>query len=136
RTLGLGYANFGAMAMQAGIAYDSDEARTLCGALTAVLTGRAYRMSALMAAEHGPFPGFKPDRDNMLRVIRNHRRAAHGVSRDAKEWEDLTIRPVPIDHGIFKAGRINIANADDLLIRATVSWDEALALGEKHGYRN
>src|SRR5690606_2025253 len=60
RTLGLGYANFGAMAMQAGIAYDSDEARALCGAITAILTGRAYRMSALMAAEHGPFPGFAP----------------------------------------------------------------------------
>jgi ribonucleoside-diphosphate reductase alpha chain len=136
RTLGLGYANFGAMAMQAGIAYDSDEARALCGAITAILTGRAYRMSALMAAEHGPFPGFGPDRDNMLRVIRNHRRAARGVSRDAAEWEDLTIRPVPIDHALFAAGRINVANADDLLIRAEVSWDEALSLGERHGYRN
>ncbi len=135
RTLGLGYANIGAMLMQGGVAYDSDEARAVCGALTAILTGRSYRMSALMAGEHGPFPGYKDNRAHMLRVIRNHRRAAHGVERDAKEWEDLTIRPVPIDHAIF-AGGINIANAPDLLKRATGAWDDALKLGESHGYRN
>ncbi|MEM1424204.1 MAG: adenosylcobalamin-dependent ribonucleoside-diphosphate reductase, partial [Planctomycetota bacterium] len=89
RTLGLGYANIGAMLMRAGIPYDSDEARALCGCLTAILTGRSYRQSALMAREHGAFSGYKANQDHMLRVIRNHRRAAHGVDRAAKEWEEL-----------------------------------------------
>ncbi|GJQ29842.1 MAG: vitamin B12-dependent ribonucleotide reductase [Phycisphaerae bacterium] len=138
RTLGLGYANLGAMLMQAGIAYDSDEARAVCAVLTAILTGRSYRMSALMAEQLGAFPGFAADRDNMLRVIRNHRRAAHGVRRDAPEWEGLhpATRPVPIDHTIIRAGRVTIRNMGDLLVRATGAWDDALALGEKHGYRN
>jgi ribonucleoside-diphosphate reductase alpha chain len=142
RTLGLGYANLGAMLMQAGIPYDSDEARQVCSMLSAILTGRSYRMSALMAGEHGPFPGSKDrggeDAKNMLRVIRNHRRAAQGVARDAAEWEGLNehTRPVPIDHALVKAGRVKIANADDLLIRSVSAWDDALMLGEKHGYRN
>ncbi|MBM4112405.1 MAG: vitamin B12-dependent ribonucleotide reductase, partial [Phycisphaerae bacterium] len=80
RTLGLGYANLGAMLMQAGIPYDSDEGRALCGALTAILTGRSYAASALLAAEHGAFAGYLENREAMLRVIRNHRRAAHGIS--------------------------------------------------------
>ncbi len=138
RTLGLGYANLGAMLMQAGIPYDSEESRALCAMLTSILTGRSYRMSAAMAGEHGPFPGYGPERENMLRVIRNHRRAAHGVARDASEWEGLNprTRPVPIDHGLVRDGRVNIANADDLLIRSGAAWDEALALGEQHGFRN
>jgi ribonucleoside-diphosphate reductase alpha chain len=136
RTLGLGFANLGAMAMQAGIPYDSDEARAVCACLSAILTGRSYRQSALMAGEHGPFPGFEADRDNMLRVIRNHRRAAHGVERDAQEWEGLRVRPVPIDRELCAGGTINIANADTLAERAARAWDDALAFGERHGYRN
>ena len=99
RTLGLGYANLGAMLMRAGIPYDSDEARTVCGMLTSILTGRSYRMSAVMAGEHGPFAGFRKNRNEMLRVMRNHRRAARGLERSSDEWEEgLKIRPVPIDH--------------------------------------
>jgi ribonucleoside-diphosphate reductase alpha chain len=136
RTLGLGYANLGAMLMQAGIPYDSDEGRAVCATLTAILTGRSYRMSALMAGEHGAFPGYHSDKDNMLRVIRNHRLAAMGEARSSKKYESLKITPVPTDHEIFKAGKVNIANAKDLLTHSVKAWDDALALGEKHGYRN
>jgi len=136
RTLGLGYANLGAMLMQAGVAYDSDEGRAVCGALTAILTGRSYRMSALLAGEHGPFAGFDDDRENMLRVVRNHRRAAHGVGRDSGEYEGLSIAPVPINHELFRERRVRLDGAMDLLHRATVVWDEALALGMQHGFRN
>jgi ribonucleoside-diphosphate reductase alpha chain len=136
RTLGLGYANLGAMLMQAGIPYDSDEARAVCACLSAILTGRSYRMSAVMAAQLGAFPGYAADKANMLRVIRNHRHAAHGVERTSTKYENLRIRPVPIDHGLVKSGRVNLANAKDLLSHSTKAWDEALALGEKHGYRN
>jgi ribonucleoside-diphosphate reductase alpha chain len=136
RTLGLGYANLGAMLMQAGIPYDSDEARAVCATLTAILTGRSYRMSALMAKEHGPFPGYAADKENMLRVIRNHRLAAHGEGRQSAKYENLTIRPVPIDHTLIKAGKVNIANAKALLSHAVLAWDDALAEGVRHGYRN
>jgi ribonucleoside-diphosphate reductase alpha chain len=136
RTLGLGYANLGAMLMQAGIPYDSEDARAICGALTAILTGRSYAMSAQMAGELTPFPGFAKNRDAMMRVIRNHRRAAYGVPRDSDAYETLLIKPVPIDHERFKSGGMNLANAMDLLDRATQSWDDALELGVKYGYRN
>ena len=138
RTLGLGYANLGAMLMQAGIAYDSDEGRAVCGVLSSILTGRSYRMSAQLAKELGAFNGFDADKPNMLRVIRNHRRAAHGEVRTSSDWEKLNAktRPVPINHALFKAGKIPLSNASDILSRATIAWDEALALGEKHGYRN
>ena len=136
RTLGLGYANLGAMLMQAGIAYDSDEARAVCSTLSAILTGRSYRMSALMAKEHGPFPGYSADKQNMLRVIRNHRLAAHGEARDSGKYENLKIRPVPIDHAIIKSGKIRLSNVDALAKHSMQAWDDALALGEKHGYRN
>ena len=136
RTLGLGYANFGALAMQAGIPYDSEEARALCACLTAILTGRSYRMSAQMAAQLGAFPGYEPERENMLRVIRNHRLAAHGVPREAANFENLRIPPVPIDHELINDGRVNISNSDDLLDRSVRAWDEALNLGEKYGFRN
>ncbi|MFI4897218.1 MAG: adenosylcobalamin-dependent ribonucleoside-diphosphate reductase [Phycisphaerales bacterium JB059] len=136
RTLGLGYANLGAMLMQAGIPYDSEEGRAVCACLTAILTGRAYRQSAMMAKEHGPFPGYADDKENMLRVIRNHRRAAQGVSRESSEYEGLRIRPVPIDHGLIRGGRVNVKNCEDLLHHATTAWDDALSLGERHGFRN
>ena len=95
RTLGLGYANLGAMLMQAGIPYDSEEGRAICACLSAILTGRSYRMSAEMAGEHGPFAGYEDDKENMLRVIRNHRLAAHGEARDSAKYENLRITPVP-----------------------------------------
>jgi ribonucleoside-diphosphate reductase alpha chain len=138
RTLGLGYANLGAMLMQAGLAYDSDEGRAICAMLTAILTGRSYRMSALIAQEQGPFPGYDADKGNMLRVIRNHRLAAHGVSRESERYESLKIRPVPIDHRLVSTSpaRMGVSNASDLLSRSTAAWDDALSFGEKHGYRN
>ncbi|MBX9738007.1 MAG: adenosylcobalamin-dependent ribonucleoside-diphosphate reductase, partial [Phycisphaerales bacterium] len=138
RTLGLGYANLGSVLMQAGIAYDSDEARALAGSFSAVLTGRSYRMSALMAKEHGPFAGYEADRENMLRVIRNHRRAAMGVARASDQWETLNpmTRPVPIDHDVMKSPRVLVANSRGILQRAIDAWDDALEEGIKHGYRN
>jgi ribonucleoside-diphosphate reductase alpha chain len=136
RTLGLGYANLGAMLMQAGIPYDSPAGRAICGALTAMLTGRSYATSAEMAAELGAFAEFTKNRAPMLRVIRNHRRAAHGVARKSGEYEELDVAPVPIDHDLYRRHDVHIANADEILLAATKSWDDALHLGEKHGYRN
>ncbi|MFG0258701.1 MAG: adenosylcobalamin-dependent ribonucleoside-diphosphate reductase [Phycisphaerales bacterium JB043] len=137
RTLGLGYANLGAMLMQAGIAYDSEEGRAICGVISSVLTGRSYRMSALMAGEHGPFRGFHRNRESMMRVMRNHARAARGVSRQAQGedgYEQLRVKPVPIDHEVARG--VAMTNAEELLERAVVAWDDALAYGEQHGYRN
>ncbi len=136
RTLGLGYANLGAMLMQAGIPYDSDEGRAICACLTGILTGRSYRMSAEMAGEHGPFAGYEDDKENMLRVIRNHRLAAHGEARDSGKYENLRITPVPIDHELIEGGRVPLANARALLTHATKAWDDAYTLGSRHGYRN
>ena len=95
RTLGLGFANIGGMLMAAGYSYDSDEARALCGAISAIMTGRSYATSAELAAEAGPFPLYQDNADHMLRVMRNHRRAAYG---EAEGYEDLTVLPVPLDH--------------------------------------
>jgi len=125
RTLGLGYANIGGLLMNMGYGYDSPEGRALCGALTAIMTGVAYATSAEMAGELGPFAGFKRNRDHMLRVIRNHRNAAYGATEG---YEELAVKPVPLD----------LANCPEakLVDLAMASWDEALKLGEKHGYRN
>ncbi|MBL6779031.1 MAG: vitamin B12-dependent ribonucleotide reductase [Rhodobacteraceae bacterium] len=125
RTLGLGYANIGGLLMNMGLGYDSDEGRALCGALTAIMTGVSYATSAEMAGELGPFPGYAKNKAHMLRVIRNHRNAAAG---NAEGYEGLAIKPVPLDY----------ANCpdQDLVMLAQSSWDEALALGEKHGFRN
>ncbi|MCW5941312.1 MAG: adenosylcobalamin-dependent ribonucleoside-diphosphate reductase [Fimbriimonadaceae bacterium] len=125
RTLGLGYANLGALLMQMAVPYDSGRARAVSGALTAILGGEAYATSAEMAREHGPFPGYRRNADSMLRVIRNHRRAAYDARPD--EYEGLTIRPVGIEAA---------ACPDELLVAARKSWDRALRLGEDHGYRN
>ncbi|GGF17988.1 ribonucleotide-diphosphate reductase subunit alpha [Aliidongia dinghuensis] len=125
RTLGLGYANLGGLLMAAGYGYDSEEGRSICAAISAVMTGIAYRTSAEMAKELGPFPGFAKNRDAMLRVIRNHRRAAHGA---VDGYEGLTVKPVP-----FEAAQCPDAA---LATAAARAWDEALALGEAHGYRN
>lgn len=130
RTLGLGYANIGGLLMTMGLGYDSDEGRALAGALTAVMTGVAYATSAEMAGELGPFPGYKKNAGHMLRVIRNHRTAAHGL---AQGYEGLQVTPVPLDHATLeRLGGSSVTLAE----RAKASWDEALALGEKHGYRN
>ena len=136
RTLGLGFANLGAMLMQAGIPYDSEEGRAVGAAISSILTGRSYAVSAEMAAEHGPFDGFADNSKEMLRVIRNHQRAAQGVTRDSGEYEKLRVAPVPIKHDLFLEGSINIENAGDILGRAVQAWNEAMDLGERHGYRN
>ena len=136
RTLGLGYANLGAMLMQAGIPYDSDEGRAVCACVTSIMGGRSYRMSAELAAEHGAFDGFKADRKNMLRVIRNHRLAAHGERRNSPQYEKLNIRPEPIDHALMRSGSLRVSNAGDMLDRAVRVWDEAYELGMRHGFRN
>jgi ribonucleoside-diphosphate reductase alpha chain len=136
RTLGLGFANLGAMLMQAGIAYDSEAGRAVCGALTATLTGRSYAVSAEMAAELGAFDGYEENSEDMLRVIRNHRRAANGITRDSGEYEKLKVAPVPINHSLFLDDSINITNAGALLGRAVQAWDEAIELGTNNGFRN
>jgi ribonucleoside-diphosphate reductase alpha chain len=136
RTLGLGFANLGAMLMQAGIPYDSEAGRALCGTISAILTGRSYATSARMAEALGPFGGFDENREGMLRVIRNHRRAAYGVPRTSDEYETLPIRPVPIDHSLFQEDRLHVANARALLDHARRAWDDALTWGERYGFRN
>ncbi|GGG12767.1 vitamin B12-dependent ribonucleotide reductase [Pontibacter amylolyticus] len=124
RTIGLGYANLGALLMVQGLAYDSDEARTVAAALTAIMTGTSYATSAEMAAELGAFPKYKPNAEAMLRVIRNHRAAAHNTP---EAYEGLSIPAQPLDPALCP---------DYLLQAACAAWDEALELGQKHGYRN
>ncbi|MCV6598120.1 MAG: vitamin B12-dependent ribonucleotide reductase, partial [Mangrovicoccus sp.] len=125
RTLGLGYANIGGLLMNMGLSYDSAEGRAFCGAVTAAMTGTAYATSVEMAGELGAFPGYEKNAAHMLRVIRNHRRAAHGAREG---YESLNVAPVPFD----------AANCPDAVLAglARSSWDEALKLGEAHGYRN
>jgi ribonucleoside-diphosphate reductase alpha chain len=123
RTLGLGYANLGSLLMRQRIPYDSDEGRAIAGALTAILTGYSYATSAELAGVVGPFPRFLENRDSMLRVIRNHRRAAYG----ADDYEDVTSEVMAIDPSLCP---------DDLLEAARDSWDRALESGQKQGYRN
>ncbi len=123
RTLGLGYANLGSMLMVMGIPYDSEEARGIAGAITAIMTGTAYRTSAEMAGILGAFAKFEENREHMLRVMRNHRLAAY----DADEYENLSIRPQGIKAKYCP---------DNLLKAAIKAWDEAVQLGEKYGYRN
>ncbi len=102
RTLGLGYANIGGLLMSSGIPYDSDAGRAICGALTAIMTGISYKTSAEMAKELGPFAGYKKNREHMLRVIRNHRRAAHG---EKTGYEKIAQPPVRLDHAALR-GRL------------------------------
>ena len=125
RTLGLGYANIGGLLMTMGLGYDSDEGRALAGALTAIMTGASYATSAEIARELGPFQGYKKNSAHMLRVIRNHRRAAHG---ETSGYEEMNVPPVPLDHENCPDGRLV-----DLAARM---WDDALDLGMEHGYRN
>jgi ribonucleoside-diphosphate reductase alpha chain len=125
RTLGLGYANIGALLMVMGIPYDSKKGRAIAGSLTAVLCGDSYRCSAEMAGELGAFPKYEENKDHMLKVIRNHRRASYNAPVD--EYEALSITPMGID---------KTECPSELLKAAQTSWDEALTLGEKHGFRN
>jgi ribonucleoside-diphosphate reductase alpha chain len=110
RQLGLGYANLGALLMARGLPYDSDGGRAWAGAITALMTGQAYRTSARIAEAMGPFEGYEPNADAMLRVMRKHRAAADEIDGDA----------VP----------------EAVLSAAKQSWDDAIAFGAKHGYRN
>ena len=125
RTLGLGYANLGTVLMRQGIPYDSPKALAICGAITSIMTGESYSASAEMAAELWPFPGYAKNRDHMLRVIRNHRRASYNTSQE--EYEGLTIVPVGIQPEHCPP---------DMLIAARRAWDRALELGTAYGYRN
>jgi ribonucleoside-diphosphate reductase alpha chain len=125
RTLGLGYANIGSLLMRLGIPYDSARGRAICSALTAIMTGEAYATSAEMAAELGAFPGFDDNRENMLRVVANHRRAAYDAPAEA--YDGLTVLPTGLAADLAPS---------DLLAAARDAWDRALELGTKYGYRN
>jgi ribonucleoside-diphosphate reductase alpha chain len=125
RTLGLGYANLGALLMQMGYAYDSPIGFAITGALTAILGGGSYATSAEIAGELSPFPRYEANRESMLRVIRNHRRAAYCAPRH--EYEGLSVPPVGIDSAVCPP---------DMLAAARESWDRASELGERNGFRN
>ena len=125
RTLGLGYANLGAMLMVCGIPYHSNRGNAITGAITAIMTGTCYKTSAEMAKELKPFPNYKTNKESMLRVIRNHRRAAYNV--DEREYEGLEVKPVGIDSSHCPAY---------LHTAAKKAWDDALKLGKRHGFRN
>ncbi len=125
RTLGLGYANIGSLLMRMGIPYDDNRASAICGALTSVLGGISYATSAEMASIKGPFPRYEHNKDNMQRVIRNHRRAAY--KKPDEDYEGLTVKPKGIDSNYCP---------EYLLSAARHSWDLAVDLGEKNGFRN
>jgi ribonucleoside-diphosphate reductase alpha chain len=133
RTLGLGYANLGGLLMTMGIPYDSAQGRAIGGALAAIMTGGAYATSAEMASELGTFPEYHNNRESMLRVIRNHRRASadiynrHSAHQEMGPYEGLSILPVGLD-------LTNLPG--NLGLSAIEAWDDALARGEEHGYRN
>ncbi len=125
RTLGLGFANIGGLLMTKGLSYDSDQGRAICGTITAIMTGVSYATSAEMAKELGPFPGYKKNREHVLRVLRNHKRAALG---ETSGYEGLSIDPVALDHG----------NTPDksMVERACAAWEKAVTLAKEHGLRN
>ena len=125
RTLGLGYANIGGLLMSWGIPYDSDQGRSICAALTSIMTGISYATSAEIAGELGAFPKYKESAESMLRVIRNHKRASEGKTRG---YEELSINPVPLMSHDCPDQRLIDAAKD--------AWLKALSLGEKNGYRN
>jgi ribonucleoside-diphosphate reductase alpha chain len=124
RTLGLGYANLGSMLMVSGIAYDSEDARGIAGAITAIMTGVAYKTSAELAENLGTFKRYEENKNHMLRVMRNHRAAAYDAM-DA--YDGIEIKPQGI----------NAKYCPDYLLKAaTKAWDDAVMMGEKFGYRN
>ncbi len=125
RTLGLGFANIGGFLMISGIPYDSHEGRSICATVSAIMTGIAYATSAEMASELGPFAGYAKNADSMLRVMKNHRRAAYGA---VVGYEGVRTAPVPLNEGDLKDKSLAAASRR--------AWDLAVELGEKHGYRN
>lgn len=125
RSLGLGYANLGTVLMTLGIPYDSQDAQAIAGALTAIMTGEAYAASAEIASATSSFPAYERNKRHMLRVIRNHRRAAYNAPAD--EYEGLSITPMGIDPTVCPPY---------LLEAAKEAWDRAIALGERFGFRN
>ncbi|MDA0357489.1 MAG: vitamin B12-dependent ribonucleotide reductase [Proteobacteria bacterium] len=125
RTLGLGFANIGGLLMAEGHSYDSPEGRAICGSISAIMTGIAYATSAEIASEVGAFPNYKKNAKHMLRVMNNHRLAAHGKTSG---YEGLQILPVPLD--------IKSCPDQTLPAAAKAAWDKAIDLGKKHGYRN
>ncbi|UCD65028.1 MAG: vitamin B12-dependent ribonucleotide reductase [Candidatus Zixiibacteriota bacterium] len=125
RTLGLGFANLGTLLMRLGVPYDSPEGYAWCGALASLLTGEAYVTSSEMARELGPFTAYYRNREHMLRVIRNHRRAAYNA--DKSEYEGLTIKPQGINPNYIP---------EELVSAVRLVWDRALDLGEVYGFRN
>src|SRR6185312_9447248 len=125
RTLGLGYANLGTLLMRMGLPYDSEEGYGWCAAINALMTGSAYRPSAEMAQQLGPFARFEANREPMLRVIRNHRRAAYAA--DPSEYEGLTVKPVTHAPTLF---------TQETWALARRMWDDALSIGEVAGFRN
>ena len=127
RTLGLGYANLGALLMSCGLPYDSNEGRAIAGAVTAILTGVAYRTSSELAGELGTFPVYDRNKRHMLRVIRNHARAAEGPLVPLGDFEGLHTDPQVLDPGYTPGEFYQLACS---------VWNEALEGGKKHGYRN
>jgi ribonucleoside-diphosphate reductase alpha chain len=114
--------------MLAGIPYDSDGGRTVCGAITSIMTGESYAASAAMARELGAFSSFEKNREDMMRVMRNHRRAAFGAP--AEDYEGLSVRPMAIDARACPPEFLSLITA------AREAWDGAVELGMRHGYRN
>ncbi|MEO6991535.1 MAG: vitamin B12-dependent ribonucleotide reductase, partial [Candidatus Baltobacteraceae bacterium] len=125
RTLGLGYANLGTLLMRMGLPYDSEEGFGWCAAITSLLCGASYRTSAEIASKLGPFERYSANREPMLRVIRNHRRAAYAADR--KEYENLSVTPISYAPTLFTQRTWTVARK---------MWDDALAIGEVSGYRN
>jgi len=125
RTLGLGYCNIGSLLMHMGIPYDDERGYAICGALTSIMCGESYATSAEISSVLGPFPDYERNADHMLRVMRNHRRAAYDAP--AEEYEGLSVAPMGIN---------SKKCPKDLLEAARGAWDTALREGEQHGYRN
>jgi ribonucleoside-diphosphate reductase alpha chain len=121
RPLGLGYANLGTLLMVEGLPYDSDAARAYAAALTAIMTGEAYALSAEMAAVKGPFEGYPQNRESMLGVMRLHRDHAYAIDGALCPEASALARP---------------SSQAPLFAAAKETWDRVLALGEQHGYRN
>jgi len=125
RTLGLGYANLGSLLMKMAVPYDSENGRSIAGGITSLMCGESYATSAEMASILGAFPKYEKNKDHMLRVIRNHRRAAYNAKPDS--YEGLTVLPHALNQEVVPK---------DMLTAAHSSWDRALELGQNNGYRN
>jgi len=125
RTLGLGFANLGGLLMKSGLSYDSDEGRELCGAISALMTGTSYATSAEMASELGTFPAYEENAEHMMRVVRNHARAAHAM---LGEFEGLNTIPVTLNADKCPDAEVSKA--------AVMAWEQAVTLGATHGFRN